>query len=80
MIMYYTLQFIKPRTRQTLVNNLYENLNWGGALLLLKTRAPDARFQDIVTGVYNEFKIEQGFESEEIFNDKFKRSARAFFS
>ncbi len=69
MIMYYTLQFIKPRTRQTLVNNLYKNLNWGGALLLFeKTRAPDARFQDIVTGVYNEFKIEQGFESEEIFN------------
>ena len=69
MIMYYTLQFIKPRTRQTLVNKLYENLNWGGALLLFeKTRAPDARFQDIVTGVYNEFKIEQGFESEEIFN------------
>ena len=51
------------------MNKLYENLNWGGALLLFeKTRAPDARFQDIVTGVYNEFKIEQGFESEEIFN------------
>jgi len=30
-------------------------------------RANDARFQDITTSLYNEFKIEQGYTAEEIF-------------
>lgn len=69
MIMYYTLQFIKPRSRQKIIDKIYNNLNWGGGLILFeKTRAPDARFQDIISGVYNEFKLEQGFEELEIFN------------
>ena len=69
MIMYYTLQFIKPRSRQKIIDKIYKNLNWGGGLILFeKTRAPDARFQDIISGVYNEFKLEQGFEELEIFN------------
>ena len=60
------------------MNKLYENLNWGGALLLFGKRAPDARFQDIVT-VFITNLIEQGFESEEILiKHEFKRSARAF--
>ena len=33
-------------------------MNWGGAFLLFeKVRAPDARFQDIISLVYNEFKL-----------------------
>tara|TARA_A100001011_G_scaffold177351_1_gene186028 strand:- start:4 stop:717 length:714 start_codon:yes stop_codon:yes gene_type:complete len=65
---YYTLQFILPSLRQELVNKIYKNLNWGGAFFVFeKTRGFDARFQDINTHVYNEFKIKQGFKPEEIF-------------
>jgi tRNA (cmo5U34)-methyltransferase len=64
---YYTMQFIPPRDRQALFDKLYESLNWGGALIVFeKVRAPDARFQDIAVGLYNEFKISQGFDAEEI--------------
>lgn len=66
-ISYYTIQFIPPRDRQQLFDKLYEALNWGGALIMFeKVRAPDARFQDMAVGMYNEFKLEQGFDCEEI--------------
>lgn len=66
-IMYYTLQFISPAVRQDLINKIYESLEWGGALILFeKVRASDARFQDIMTTTYNEFKIRNGFSLEEI--------------
>lgn len=66
-VSYYCLQFIPPRDRQELLNKLYESLNWGGALILFeKVRAPDARFQDIITTLYNDFKLKNGFSSEEI--------------
>ncbi len=68
-ISYYTMQFVKPRYRQLLFNKLFKSLNWGGALLIFeKVRANDARFQDIVTSMYNNFKEEQGFTAEEIYN------------
>jgi tRNA (cmo5U34)-methyltransferase len=64
---YYCMQFIPPRSRQDLFNRLWEALNWGGALILFeKTRAPDARFQDMVTTLYNDFKLRNGFSGEEI--------------
>ncbi|MDH4226863.1 MAG: methyltransferase domain-containing protein [Deltaproteobacteria bacterium] len=64
---YYTLQFVKPRVRQDIFNRIYENLNWGGAFILFeKVRANDARFQDIMTGLYNEYKLRQGYTAEEI--------------
>lgn len=66
-VSYYTMQFIPPRDRQQLFDRLYEALNWGGALILFeKVRAPDARFQDIAVSLYNEFKLQQGFDAEEI--------------
>ncbi|MGD9810363.1 MAG: methyltransferase domain-containing protein [Sphingobium sp.] len=66
-ISYYTIQFIPPRDRQQLFNKLYEALNWGGALVMFeKVRAPDARFQDMTVSMYNEFKLEQGFDCDEI--------------
>ena len=44
-ISYYTLQFIHPAYRQDVINKIYKNLEWGGALFLFeKVRAPDARF------------------------------------
>ncbi len=64
---YYVIQFVEPSRRQTLIDKIYETLNWGGAFLYFeKVRAPDARFQDIMTGVYNEYKLEQGYTAEEI--------------
>jgi tRNA (cmo5U34)-methyltransferase len=64
---YYVVQFIRPSHRQLLIDKIYQSLNWGGAFLYFeKVRAPDARFQDIMTGVYNEYKLEQGYSPEEI--------------
>ncbi len=66
-ISYYTLQFIKPKFRMDVLRKIYDALNWGGALLLFeKVRAPDARFQDIMTGLYIDFKIDQGYDACEI--------------
>jgi len=68
-VSYYCLQFIHPKHRQELVNKLYQRLNWGGALILFeKVRGPDARFQDMMVSLYNDFKVRNGFEAEEILN------------
>ncbi len=68
-VSYYTVQFIHPKHRQELINRIYEKLNWGGALLLFeKVRGPDARFQDMMVSLYNDFKVSQGFEPTEILN------------
>ena len=64
---YYTVQFIHPKFRQDLINKIYENLNWGGAFIMFeKVRANDARFQDIITTLYSDFKLENGFSADEI--------------
>ncbi len=66
-VSYYTIQFIRPRRRQELFDRIYQSLNWGGALVLFeKVRAPDARFQDIMTSLYTDYKIDMGYEAEEI--------------
>lgn len=63
----YTMQFVAPRWRQLLLDRLYRALNWGGALILFeKVRAPDARFQDMMTAIYNDYKLEQGYSGDEI--------------
>lgn len=66
-IAYYTIQFIKPKNRQLLIDRIYQSLNWGGAFLLFeKVRAPDARFQDMMTTIYTDYKIDQGYNADEI--------------
>jgi len=66
-VCYYTVQFIKPSVRQKLIDRLYEKLNWGGALLLFeKVRGADARFQDILCALYNDYKIREGYSADEI--------------
>jgi tRNA (cmo5U34)-methyltransferase len=46
---------------------VYEALNWGGAFFCFeKVRGPDARFQDIMSAVYTDYKLEQGYTEEEI--------------
>ena len=66
-IAYYTIQFVRPKNRQILFDRIFQALNWGGAFLLFeKVRGPDARFQDMMTTIYTDFKIDQGYSSEEI--------------
>jgi len=66
-VAYYTVQFIPPKRRQQLIDRLYQALNWGGALLMFeKVRGADARFQDMMSGIYTDFKIDQGYGAEEI--------------
>jgi tRNA (cmo5U34)-methyltransferase len=66
-VAYYVVQFIPPKHRQPLFDKIYQSLNWGGAFLLFeKTRANDARFQDMFTTLYNEFKMSQGYDAGEI--------------
>jgi tRNA (cmo5U34)-methyltransferase len=67
MISSYTMQFISPSKRQEAFNKVYESLNWGGAFILFeKVRGADARFQDILTTLYNDYKLDAGFTPEEI--------------
>lgn len=66
-VSYYTLQFIKPKHRLAVMKKIYDALNWGGAFLLFeKVRAPDARFQDIMTSLYIDYKLDQGYQPNEI--------------
>ena len=64
---FYTIQFISPKKRQDLIKKIYKSLNWGGAFFFIeKVRGSDARFQDILTQTYSEFKLSQGFNPSEI--------------
>lgn len=66
-ISYYTMQFIHPKNRQVMFNRIFEALNWGGGFLLFeKVRGPDARFQDMMTSLYTDYKTENGFTGDEI--------------
>ena len=66
-VCYYTVQFINTSVRQKLIDKLYSKLNWGGALLLFeKVRGADARFQDILSALYSDYKIRQGYSADEI--------------
>ena len=68
-IAYYTIQFIQPKVRQLLFDKIYQSLNWGGGFLLFeKVRAPDARFQDMMSSLYVDFKLQQGFSEQEVIN------------
>lgn len=66
-VSYYTMQFVKPKNRQVLFNRIYDALNWGGGFLLFeKVRGPDARFQDMMTTIYTDYKLDRGYTCEEI--------------
>jgi tRNA (cmo5U34)-methyltransferase len=68
-ISYYTIQFVSPKDRQKIFDKIFNSLNWGGAVILFeKVRAPDARFQDMSSSIYNDFKEKNGLSSEEILN------------
>ena len=66
-VCYYTVQFIRPSLRQKLINQIYAKLKWGGALVLFeKVRGSDARFQDIFSTLYNEYKLKKGYTPDDI--------------
>ena len=66
-ISFYTMQFIRPKDRQKLINKIFKSLNWGGAFFLVeKVRSYDARTQDQMTTIYEEFKLYNGFSEQEI--------------
>tara|TARA_R110001592_G_scaffold363396_3_gene687818 strand:- start:32330 stop:33055 length:726 start_codon:yes stop_codon:yes gene_type:complete len=68
-IMYYTQQFIHPSVRIDLLKKIYNSLAWGGGLLVFeKVRAPDARFQDYMSQLYIEFKLDNEFSADQILN------------
>jgi len=73
----YFIQFIHPKKRQLLFDKIFKSLNYGGGFIFFeKTRGPDARFQDIFSQLYNDFKIENGFTEKEILNKS--KSIRGF--
>lgn len=66
-VAYYTVQFIPPHRRQDVITTIYNALNWGGAFVMFeKVRGPDARFQDITTALYTDFKLKNGYSADEI--------------
>jgi tRNA (cmo5U34)-methyltransferase len=66
-VAYYTVQFIRPSVRQMLIDKIYKSLHWGGAFIMFeKVRGPDARFQDITTSLYHDYKLEKGYSPDEI--------------
>jgi tRNA (cmo5U34)-methyltransferase len=68
-VSYYCIQFVPRNGRSSLVGRLYDSLNKGGGFIWFeKVRAPDARFQDILSSVYQDFKMKNGYTCEEIMN------------
>ncbi len=66
-VSYYTFQFVPPKNRQILMDRIFNSLNWGGAFLLFeKVRGADARFQDISTAIYTDYKLDKGYSPDEI--------------
>lgn len=64
---YYTMQFIHPNYRQDVVNKIYESLLWGGGFICFeKVRGADARFQDYMSQIYSDFKLENDFSPDEV--------------
>ncbi len=66
-VSYYTMQFIKPRDREKVLKKIYDSLNIGSAFLMFeKVQASEGSLQDIMSSLYIEYKLKNGFNSEEI--------------
>ena len=66
-VSYYTLQFMAPHERGILLKNIYESLRKGGAFVFFeKIRGSNSYFQDILTLLYQEYKLKQGYNPSEI--------------
>ena len=66
-VSYYTIQFIPPSFRQEIINKIYNSLNWGGGFLFFeKVRGADARFQDMISALYVDYKLRVGYSANDI--------------
>lgn len=66
-VLNYTLQFIRPVVRPTLIQKLFENLRPGGLLILSeKTVLDDKRLNRTFIDIHHDFKREQGYSDLEI--------------
>ena len=76
----YYAAFISPSVRQDAVDKIYKSLNWGGAFVMFeKVRAPDARFQDYMSQLYADYKVDNGYTPENIIQvKKFKEFLNLF--
>ena len=62
----FTLQFMPPRHRRSVLEKIYEGLNYGGAFIFAeKTVADDPRVQEMITFNYYDYK-RQNFTTEDI--------------
>ncbi|MCF7980534.1 MAG: carboxy-S-adenosyl-L-methionine synthase CmoA [Pseudomonadales bacterium] len=72
-VMNFTLMFIPPEQRLTLLRNIYQGLNPGGVLVLSeKMKEPDELDQELLTELYHRFKRLRGYSELEVAQ---KRSA-----
>ena len=63
----YTLQFIRPLVRETLIKTLFEALKPGGAFIFSeKVVSEDKRLNKLMIDSYYEFKKQQGYSEYEI--------------
>jgi tRNA (cmo5U34)-methyltransferase len=63
----FTLSFVREERRQRVIEQVYEDLERGGAFVFVeKTRASSSFFQDLWNEEYWDFKAEQGLSAEEI--------------
>lgn len=66
-IMNYTLQFIPPNRRATLLKKIYEGLQPGGGLILIeKVRGESGGLNDLFVEEYHHYKQKQGYSKMEI--------------
>lgn len=64
---YYTIQFISQNLRLKAIQKVYDSLNCGGAFILFeKIHEDSGLFQDIAVQTYMEYKLNNGFTSEEV--------------
>jgi len=66
-VLNFTLQFLDPSQRQTLINRIYAGLKPGGILLLSeKIEFTDTDHQQLMTTLYHNFKRANGYSDMEI--------------
>jgi tRNA (cmo5U34)-methyltransferase len=66
-VLNFTLQFVDPRNRPTLLRNIYQGLVPGGILILSeKIQFPDSWEQGFLTNVHHSFKRKNGYSDLEI--------------
>lgn len=62
-----TLQFVPIEHRQAVIQKLYDNLNLGGALIVVeKVLGSDGLINDLLVREYRSYKKENGYSTEEI--------------